>query len=64
MFGRGGTVKLDPALLDRAREVAKAAGYSSVEEFLTHLIEKELDKVGSPEDEAALKERLKGLGYL
>ncbi|MHC4473130.1 MAG: hypothetical protein ACYS99_19470 [Planctomycetota bacterium] len=57
-------VKLDKDLLARAREVAEAAGYSAVEEFLTHLIEKELAKVEDAEDEEALKERLKGLGYI
>ncbi|MHC4859176.1 MAG: hypothetical protein ACYTDY_03690 [Planctomycetota bacterium] len=57
-------VKLDKDLLARARKVAEAAGYSAVEEFLTHRIEKELAKVEDAEDEEALKERLKGLGYI
>jgi len=38
-------VKLDKDLLGRAAKVAETAGYSTVEEFLTHLIEKELSKV-------------------
>lgn len=57
-------VKLDADLLARARKVAETAGYSSVEEFLTHLLEKELRQVEDAADEAELKERLKGLGYL
>ncbi|MEN8149647.1 MAG: hypothetical protein ABFS86_07475 [Planctomycetota bacterium] len=57
-------VKLDADLLARAQKVAETAGYSSVEEFLTHLLEKELRLVEDAADEAELKERLKGLGYL
>ena len=40
------------------------AGYSSVEEFITHALEKEikhLDEAGSEEE---IKKRLKGLGYI
>ena len=57
-------VKLDADLLARALKVAETAGYSSVEEFLTHLLEKELRLVEDAADEEELKERLKGLGYL
>ena len=61
-------VKLDADLLDRAKRAAETAGYSSVEEFLAHLIEKELVKIEGAATDAAdeeeLKERLRGLGYL
>jgi hypothetical protein len=61
-------VKLDGDLLDRAKSAAETAGYSSVEEFLSHLIEKELVKIEGAATDAAdeeeLKERLRGLGYL
>lgn len=68
MFGRKGAVRLEPALLERAAKAAEKAGYSDVNEFLTHLIEKELarleDAVGRSKDDAELRERLKGLGYI
>jgi hypothetical protein len=38
--------KIDSALLDRARRVAAATGYSSVEEFIAHF-ENELKKHAS-----------------
>lgn len=57
-------VKLDADLLDRAKKIWETAGYSSVEEWLGHLMEKELRVVEEAKDEAELKERLKGLGYL
>jgi hypothetical protein len=58
------TVKLNKSLCERAAVYAKAAGYSSTEEFVEHLIEKELarsEQAGSKEE---VTRRLKGLGYL
>jgi len=63
MFG-GGKLKLDKDLLEKAAAFAESQGYSSVEEFITHLIERELDKSESGEDEEAIKEKLQGLGYI
>lgn len=63
MFGSG-RIKLDKALVARVRRYAGMAGYSSVEEFITHALEKEikhLDEAGSEEE---IKKRLKGLGYI
>jgi metal-responsive CopG/Arc/MetJ family transcriptional regulator len=63
MFGSG-RIKLDKALLARVKRYADMAGYSSVEEFITHALEKEikhLDEAGSEEE---IKKRLKGLGYI
>jgi hypothetical protein len=64
MLGSRGKIRLEPDLLERAKKIWETAGYSSVEEWLTHLIEKELRFVEEAKDEAELKERLKGLGYL
>jgi len=44
MFG-GSKVKLDKDLLERCKKYSQEAGYSSVEEFITHTLEKELRKV-------------------
>jgi hypothetical protein len=62
-------IKLEKELLERARKVAETAGYSSVEEFVTHVLEKELraiegDSGYTPEEEEKIKERLRGLGYI
>ena len=57
-------VKLDADLLDKAKKVAETAGYSTVDEFVSHLLEKELKKVEDAVDEEELKERLRGLGYI
>lgn len=57
-------INLDRALHDRVKKVAEAAGYSSPEEFVIHVIERELSKLETPEDDPRIEERLRGLGYL
>jgi hypothetical protein len=60
----GSRVKLDKALLVKVKRYSDLAGYSSVEEFITHALEKEiaqLDEADSPEE---IKKKLKGLGYI
>jgi hypothetical protein len=62
MFGN--RVKLDPALLAKIKRYADLAGYSSVEEFITHALEKEIAELEQSESEQELKKKLKGLGYI
>ena len=64
MFG-GNRIKVDKDLLEKVKKYSALAGYSSVEEFITHALEKEIAKLeegGASEDE--IKKRLKGLGYI
>lgn len=63
MFGSG-RIKLDKALLARVRRYAAIAGYSSVEEFITHVLEKEMKHLDGAHSEDEIKKRLKGLGYI
>jgi len=57
-------IKIENGLYDRLKNVADIAGYSSVEEFVTHMIEKELELIEAPEDDKTVEERLRGLGYI
>ena len=57
-------VKIDPALFDRAKRAAEAAGYSSVEEFVADCIEKEIQRLKIEEHEAEVSDQLRGLGYI
>jgi len=57
-------IKLDGELWDRVKKAADAAGYSSPEEFVTHVLEKELSALDGAEDEEEIKKRLQGLGYI
>ena len=63
MFG-GAKIKIEKGLYDRAKKCAELAGYSSVDEFITHLIEKELSHLEGAQNDEEIKERLKGLGYI
>jgi metal-responsive CopG/Arc/MetJ family transcriptional regulator len=62
MFGP--RIKLDKALLARVKRFADLAGYSSVEEFITHALEKELAQLEKADSEDEIKKKLKGLGYI
>ena len=52
------------ALLAKAKRYADLAGYSSVDEFVTHVLEKELAKIDESDSEDEIKKKLKGLGYI
>lgn len=60
----GSRVKLDKALLAKLKRYSDLAGYASVEEFITHALEKEIAQLEGTESEQELKKKLKGLGYL
>ena len=60
----GSSVKLDKDLLRRVKRYADIAGYSSVEEFITHALEKELSQLEDADSEEEIKKRLQGLGYI
>lgn len=59
-------IKLDGPIYDRAKKAAEIAGYSGVDEFLLHLLEKELALIEQAEssDDDSVQERLRGLGYI
>jgi len=57
-------VKIDKNLLGKVRKYAELSGYSSVEEFISHLLEKELAKIEEADSEEEIKKKLKGLGYI
>lgn len=58
-------IKIDAKLFDRAKRTAEKAGYASVEEFITHIIEKEVSRLEVPSGEDdAVADQLRGLGYI
>ncbi len=57
-------VKIDKALFDKIKKYAEMSGYSSVEEFITHCLEKEVAKIEEADSEEEIKKKLKGLGYI
>ena len=62
MFGT--KVRIDKDLLKKAETCAAKAGYASVEEFVTHAVEKEIARMEEAEFEENAMKKLQGLGYI
>jgi hypothetical protein len=62
MFGPA--VKFDKALWERIKTCAAASGYSSPDEFVRHVLERELARVEDSQPDEEIARKLKGLGYL
>ena len=60
----GSYVKIDKELLGKIKKYTAIAGYSSVEEFVNHALEKEISKIDDADSEEEIKKRLRGLGYI
>lgn len=63
MFGSN-KITLDKDLMAKLKRYSALAGYSSVQEFVTHALEKELAKLEGADSEEEIKKRLRGLGYI
>lgn len=57
-------IHIEDNLLERAKKAAEAAGYSSVDEFISHCIENELKLMKVRASETLVADQLRGLGYL
>jgi len=57
-------IKIEDELYERLQDCSVVVGYSSVEEFISHVLEKEAALIEEAEDDPDVKERLKGLGYI
>ena len=57
-------VAIDKTLYGKIKKYAEMSGYSSVEEFITHCLEKEVAKIEEVDSEEEIKKKLKGLGYI
>jgi len=60
----GAKIKLSKELFEKVKQLAELSGYSSVDEFVAHVLEKEIARVNEDDDKEKVKERLKGLGYI
>jgi hypothetical protein len=57
-------LKIEKDLYDKVKKFAEISGYTSPEEFVTHLLEKEIAKIEEADSEEEIKKKLKGLGYI
>ena len=60
----GSKVKLDKELLKKVKYYAELSGYSSVDEFITHALEREIERLEESDSEEDIKKKLQGLGYI
>ncbi len=63
MFG-GPKIKLDKDVYERAKKVADVAGYATVDEFVAHVVERELQNFDDTQSNEDIKKKLQGLGYI
>lgn len=63
MFGKR-KIALDADIWERVQRCARVAGYASTEEFVLHVIEKELAQLEDATDDDDLRNKLRGLGYI
>ena len=57
-------IKVDKGLYEKVKEVSEGAGYSSVEEFVTHLLERVANPPEADDNDEDVIKRLQGLGYI
>lgn len=62
--GKHVKVKIERDLHDRLRKVADVAGYATTEEFIVHVLEKEMLHFEDAGSDDQIREKLKGLGYI
>jgi metal-responsive CopG/Arc/MetJ family transcriptional regulator len=60
----GSKIKIDDALYEKLKRAAEEKGYSSTDEFITHLLEAAVADDAGDESEEEVKKRLQGLGYI
>ena len=51
-------------LYEKTKRIVEELGYASVDEFVTHVLEREVNPPGMEDDDKAIVDRLKGLGYI
>ena len=57
-------IKIDNALYEEVKRLSQKAGYESPDEFVAHMLERELRRGDDEEQDEAVLERLRGLGYI
>jgi hypothetical protein len=58
------TIKLNKDLALRVKDITERSGYSSVQEFVEHVLDKELAQLEEAESNEALIKKMQGLGYI
>jgi metal-responsive CopG/Arc/MetJ family transcriptional regulator len=62
MFGP--KIKISKDLMEKIKKYSQIAGYASVDEFVTHALEKEISQLEEAGSDEEIKKKLQGLGYI
>lgn len=62
MFGP--KIKISKDMMEKIKKYSQIAGYSSVDEFITHALEKEIAQLEEAGSDEEIKKKLQGLGYI
>ena len=57
-------ISISKALYDQLARAAQRSGYSSTEELVAHVLEREVAQQEDDHDQKRAEEQLRGLGYL
>ena len=57
-------IKIDNQLYEQIKKCTEIAGYSSSDEFVQHILTKEVNRLLETDNDPEVLERLKGLGYI
>lgn len=58
------SIKIGKELWERIERAAKAAGYSSPQEFVEHVLDKYVPRSDDTDSREEILKKLKGLGYI
>ncbi len=58
------SLKVNKDLMQRIKDCVERSGYSSVQEFVEHALDKELRQLEEAESDEALLKKMQGLGYI
>ena len=64
MFSRKRNIKIDKDLYEQLVEAAEQGGYSSTEELINHVLEREVAGSQEQQDREQAEQQLRGLGYI
>ena len=64
MFGFKKTIKINSSLYERLAQLAQQRGYSSTEELVVHLCEREVGGLQEKLEQQQVEQQLRGLGYI
>ena len=57
-------IKIDNELYEKVKKLAEQAGYSSADEFVAHIIERQTAKLEGARNKEEITKHLEGLGYI